>query len=234
MDRQRSAHWSADTSACRDPADLCLRGGLNAVHVTQTIHILGTRERRRNRRIRIWEGCQRKQGGAGGQFYVVSPRQMLQQYLTSYLRLLKSVSKRWGPIRVKTLLHKHRSLNFLVFSPFRQCKAFFSFSFGADSLLVHICADLPLRNCSKHPWIRVSAHGSRRRDINMMFTHQLNLLHSNVKWYSKNPNKFGQSQKMSIITNILFLGCAIWSNGLISWLCKKLFTLIGHLSLKQD
>ena len=33
---------------------------------------------------------------------VVSPRQTLQQYSTSYLRLLKSVSKRGGPIRVKS------------------------------------------------------------------------------------------------------------------------------------
>ncbi|KAJ6618919.1 hypothetical protein B0H10DRAFT_1947134 [Mycena sp. CBHHK59/15] len=31
MDWQGSAHWSAYASAYRDPADLCLRGGLNAV-----------------------------------------------------------------------------------------------------------------------------------------------------------------------------------------------------------
>jgi hypothetical protein len=104
---------------------------------------------------------------------LISPRQTLQQYSMSYLRLLKPVSKRRGPIRVKTLLHNHRSLNFLVFSPFWQRKAFFSFSFG-DPLLAHIYADLCLRNCPKHPWIRVSAHGSRRHDINMIFTHELN------------------------------------------------------------
>ncbi|KAJ6563923.1 hypothetical protein B0H19DRAFT_73793 [Mycena capillaripes] len=33
MDGQESAHWSAYTSAYWDPADLCLRGGLNAVSV---------------------------------------------------------------------------------------------------------------------------------------------------------------------------------------------------------
>jgi hypothetical protein len=31
MDVQGSAHWSAYTSAYQDLADLCLRGGLNAV-----------------------------------------------------------------------------------------------------------------------------------------------------------------------------------------------------------
>jgi hypothetical protein len=34
MDGQGSAHWSAYTSAYQDLADLCLRGGLNAVKVS--------------------------------------------------------------------------------------------------------------------------------------------------------------------------------------------------------
>jgi hypothetical protein len=174
--------------------------------------------------------CGRENGGES----LVSPRQTLQQFLTSYLRLLKSVGKREGPIRVKTLLHNHRSLNYHVFLSFCLRKPFFSFNFMADSLLVHIWADLPPKNLPKHPWIRILAHGSRRRDMNMMFTHRLSLFHSNVKWTWKNPNKFGQSQKMYLIMTVPFSGRATWSNRLISWVCNKLFTLIGHLSLKQD
>jgi hypothetical protein len=41
MDRQGSAHWSAYTSAYRNPADLCLWGGLNAVY-TRTHDTGGT------------------------------------------------------------------------------------------------------------------------------------------------------------------------------------------------
>ena len=98
---------------------------------------------------------------------------MLQQYLTSYLRLLKSVSKCGGPIRVKPCYIIIGVWIYLVFSSFWQRKAFFSFSLKADWLLVGICTDLHPKDFPKHPWVRDWAHGSRRSDINLMFTHQL-------------------------------------------------------------
>jgi hypothetical protein len=104
---------------------------------------------------------------------LVSPRQTLQQYLTSYLRLLKSVSKRRGPIGVKPCYIIIGVWIYLVFSSFWQRKAFFSFYFGADSLLGLTCADLPPKNFLKHAWIDVVAHGSRRRDKDVTFTLQL-------------------------------------------------------------